>query len=141
MLYRLTDQVTDVLDLAGAGISVAELDRPLNFVTATDEVVVRIEEEQIESGEGPCHDAHDRGAQVWVDAREPRGWSAEELATAQLFADMATGYITNARALSASRELAGQLQHARSRNAKIHDVARGILDGTASLAIDEPARG
>lgn len=166
-LYNLTDRVTDVMDVSGAGISVAEPHSRLDFVTATDDEVVRIEERQIESGQGPCHQAHAQGVQVWVNdladdgrwpdytptalaqgcravagipmsvgelpigalnvySHEPREWSAEDLAMAQLFADMATGYITNARALSASRELSTQLQHALDGRIVI-EQAKGVL--------------
>ena len=153
VLYRLTDQVTDVLDIDGAGVSLAAADGSLQFVTATDDHIVHVEERQLHTGEGPCHDAFTSGARVtaadlraeerWpaytpfaveqgcraaaglpllVDDQRigalnlyvyrPREWPADELDTAEVLADMATGYIINARALSESEQLTGQLQRA-----------------------------
>lgn len=53
ILYRLTDQAVEVLGVDGAGVSIADTDRPLRFVTATDERVSIVEERQITAGEGP----------------------------------------------------------------------------------------
>lgn len=76
-LYRLTDQVVEVLDIDGAGVSLTEADATLEFVTATDERATRVEKHQIESREGPCHDAFTSGervtvADLQVDERWPR---------------------------------------------------------------------
>lgn len=66
VLYRLSDRALEALDVDGAGISVAGPDGRLRFVTATDETVVRIEERQVDSGQGPCHDAFDARDRVVV---------------------------------------------------------------------------
>jgi GAF domain-containing protein len=96
----------------------------------------------------------------------PREWPADDLDIAQVLADMTTGYVINARALSAHRELTSQLQHAldgrivveqakgilavrhrtdparafqtlrthaRTHNAKLQEVARGVIDGSLQL--------
>ena len=65
----------------------------------------------------------------------PGEWPADELETAQVLADMASGYIVNARTLSASRELAQQLQagHARNHRRNLHEVAQEVVDGTLTI--------
>jgi GAF domain-containing protein len=201
VLYRLTDQIVEVLGVSGAGVSLGDAHGALQFVTATDQLVTRAEEGQIGAREGPCHDAFHSGDAVTVadlaaderwpvfrrvaleagmravagipmlveDQRvgavniysaTPREWPADDIADARLLADMATGYIVNARTLTESEERARQLQHAldsrvvveqakgviaerhgitpaaaftllrnhaRSNNAKLHDVARAVL--------------
>jgi GAF domain-containing protein len=167
LLYQLTDQVVSVLDVAGAGVSLGGPDGRLQFVTATDERVVRLEEQQMESMEGPCHDAYHSGDQILVTdlnrvgywpryapvalkvgcqavaglpmrvedqrigaltiyADLPRKWVQEDLEAAQLLADMATGYIVNARELQQSRQLAEQLQQALNTRVVI-EQAKGML--------------
>lgn len=64
VLYRLTDQIVEVLGLDGAGVSLGDADGSLQFISATDDRVVRIEQQQISSGEGPCHDAYITGQLV-----------------------------------------------------------------------------
>ncbi|HVL97803.1 MAG TPA: GAF and ANTAR domain-containing protein [Egibacteraceae bacterium] len=166
-LYRLTDQVVDILGVDGAGVSLADRDEVLQFVSATDEQVTIVEEHQAGTGEGPCHDAYMKGEQVTstdltVDTRWPvytpvaveqglraaagipmvvegerigalnlytesaREWPTDELEIAQLLADMATGYIVNARNLAESEKLASQLQHALDSRVVI-EQAKGVV--------------
>lgn len=66
VLYGLSDRSLAALGVDGAGISVAGPGGRLRFVTATDETVVRIEERQVGSGQGPCHDAFLAGERVVV---------------------------------------------------------------------------
>lgn len=66
MLYRITDQAVEVLGCHGAGVSLGDEGR-LRFVTATDEPVARIEEDQLQTQQGPCHDAFSQDTQVLVD--------------------------------------------------------------------------
>jgi GAF domain-containing protein len=206
VLCRLTGQVTELTCADGAGVSIAD-DGRLRFVTASDESVATIEEQQARLPDGPCHEAcRSRecvvSADLASDDRWPQhrhlalaqgvtavagvplrasdrclgalnlyrrgrlGWAAEELEVAQVLADMATGYVLNAGTLSAQRDLAAQLQraldsrvlieqakgilaerhgtdtatafdrlrsHARSTNAKIHDAAAAVVDGTLRL--------
>jgi GAF domain-containing protein len=63
---------------------------------------------------------------------EPHDWTTEELRAAQLLADMATGYIVNARTLTESVELAQQLQHALDSRVVI-EQAKGVLAGQHGL--------
>ena len=208
MLYRLTDHAVEALGIAGAGVSVGDAEGRLRFVAATDEDVSRVEADQIDTQQGPCHEAFASGKLVavtdlattadrWPDyapaairhgcqavlgvpmqledlpigainlyQHAPHEWSDEELETASLFADMAAGYVANLRELANTRQLAQQLQqaldsriiieqakgalarqhridlnqaferlrrHARSRQRKVHDVARDIVDGRLEL--------
>ena len=57
VLYRLSDQATEVLGLAGAGIALAGDDRLLRYATATSEPVARLEQVQEDDQEGPCYAA------------------------------------------------------------------------------------
>ena len=74
VLYRLSDQVMRVLEVDGAGVSIADGDT-LRFVSATDDSVVRIEETQIEARQGPCQDAFAAGEVVFSsDLRQEDRW-------------------------------------------------------------------
>lgn len=66
MLYRLTDQVVDVLGVDGAGVSIARNDR-LSFLTSTGTAAAVLEEFQSSSGHGPSHLAYREGQQVRVN--------------------------------------------------------------------------
>jgi GAF domain-containing protein len=75
LLYQLTDHAVSVLRASGAGVSLGTFDGRLQFVTATDERVVRLEEQQMQSAEGPCHDAYRSGDQVLVaDLNQASYW-------------------------------------------------------------------
>ena len=63
-LYSVTDMSLHVLGCDGAGISVGDPDGRLRFVTATEQGVVRIEEEQAIAQEGPCFQAYETGKLV-----------------------------------------------------------------------------
>lgn len=65
MLYRLTDQVVEVLGVDGAGVSIARDDR-LSFLTSSGAPVAVLEEFQASTGQGPCHVAFRHGEQVRV---------------------------------------------------------------------------
>jgi GAF domain-containing protein len=167
LLYQLTDQVVSVLGVNGVGVSIGGPDGRLEFVSATDERVVRLEQQQMRSAEGPCYDAYRTGDQViapdlndesrWptytplavktgcqavaglplrvgdrnigalnLYTDQPREWPADDIEAAQLLADVATGYIVNARRLHESRALSEQLQHALDSRIVI-EQAKGIL--------------
>lgn len=167
MLDRLTDRSRELLHVAGCGVSLVDQAGELRFVSATDGRVARIEEEQVLSGDGPCHEAFTTGEPVvvvdlereerWgdytrvavehgfrslsalpmvVDDRrigafdlyrdQPGPWERDVIETAQLVADLATGYIVNQGALEDSRTLARQLQQALESRIVI-EQAKGIL--------------
>ncbi|HMK99372.1 MAG TPA: GAF and ANTAR domain-containing protein [Acidimicrobiales bacterium] len=76
-LHDLVDGVTEVLNISGAGVSLAEGDR-LEFATAANEPVSRLERVQEDAQEGPCLDAHRSGQTVLVAdlADDPARWPA-----------------------------------------------------------------
>lgn len=67
MLYRLTDQVLDVLDIDGAGVVLADDDDQLAAVTATDRRVAVLDEHQLEHRDGPALVAYHDNVQVRID--------------------------------------------------------------------------
>lgn len=75
VLYRLTDQVVDVLGVDGAGVSLGLTAEGVRFVSATDQRVAKLEGAQIESGEGPCLEAYRTGRPVTVpDLHHEQRW-------------------------------------------------------------------
>lgn len=85
VLYRLTDQVMQVLGVDGAGVSVASGGGDLVFVAATDASVATVEAQQQAAGEGPCHQAYRTGDRVVVaDLHDDHRWPEyREVAQAQ----------------------------------------------------------
>jgi GAF domain-containing protein len=75
VLHDLAEQVTEVLGVQGAGVSLAD-SGSIKFVAAIDEVTAAIERVQEDTQEGPCVDAHRTGELVLVaDIRaEPGRW-------------------------------------------------------------------
>ena len=67
MLYRLTEQCVEVLGCDGAGVSLGGPQGRLEFVTATNAAVTRVEEQQLQCQQGPCHEAFKSGEQVVVN--------------------------------------------------------------------------
>lgn len=75
-LYRVTDDSLRVLGCAGAGVLVADPEGRLRFVTATEQSVVRIEEEQADAQQGPCFEAYDSATPVvTVDLEQETRWA------------------------------------------------------------------
>ncbi len=77
VLYRLADQVVEVLQVDGAGVLLAHGDDRLAFVAATNGDVAAVEAQQVALAEGPCHQAYEAGEPVVVanledDQRWPR---------------------------------------------------------------------
>lgn len=71
MLQLLTGQVVSVLDIEGAGVSLATGDGThLQFGTATDDDIAAVEHQQASAGEGPCHEAYLTGEKVTVEDLE-----------------------------------------------------------------------
>ena len=167
VLYRFSDDVTDVLGVAGSGVSILD-NGVLRFETATSDTVEEIERLQDDFGEGPCKDAAETAGSVaavdlaafnerWpkfapasVEAglsavlgipmhlegttigalniydAAPRPWSDEDMAAAQLLADMATAYIMMVGQLRSAEQLADQLQDALDSRVVI-EQAKGAL--------------
>lgn len=127
----------------------------------------RIEQEQVNISDGPCHEAYGKAGRVLVPdlAAEERwpeyatvalqvgfrsvaglplhvedravgalnvyhtetfDWPDEDVATAQVLANMATGYILNAHELAEMKQLAEQLEHALESRVVI-EQAKGIV--------------
>lgn len=76
-LYSVTDHALQVLGCDGAGVSVGDTEGRLHFVTATEQSVVRIEEEQATAQEDPAS-RPTRPASWWA----PGTWPASRAGTA-----------------------------------------------------------
>lgn len=66
VLYRLSDHVSDVLNVTGSGVSILE-DEELVFVTATNDILEDVERMQERFRQGPCVDAATAATSVVVD--------------------------------------------------------------------------
>lgn len=66
VLYRLTDQVVELLDVDGAGVTLTHDNERLTFVSATDATITAVEEDQLAHGQGPCYEAFRTGSVVAV---------------------------------------------------------------------------
>jgi GAF domain-containing protein len=212
VLHDLTSEITDVLDLTGAGVTLVQ-DGKQRFVTAAVEAIAALERVQEEHQRGPCVDAVTTAqpmtvsdledsdtSQRWPEyshaakaaqiravagipmlaegsavgavnlySRQPRTWRAGDMRVASVFANIATGYLVHASAAQQHQRTREQLQealstrvvieqakgvlatqreidvdeaflllrkYARDHGARIHDVARAIVDGDLHL----PAR-
>jgi GAF domain-containing protein len=75
VLYELSDGVAQVLNAAGAGVSLADDDGHLRFATATNEVVTALEQLQQDGQRGPCHVAYTTNRAVLIpDLRQANEW-------------------------------------------------------------------
>lgn len=64
VLYRLAEHLTELLDLAGTGVSLADADGRLHPVTGINQLTTVLEETEEKLREGPCIDAFRSGAVV-----------------------------------------------------------------------------
>ena len=64
VLFRLTDHVTAVLDVAGSGVSLGDDDGHLRFITASTEIVTELERIQELAQHGACVEAYQSGVAV-----------------------------------------------------------------------------
>ncbi len=177
VLQDLSERVTQVLGLAGAGVSLVQEDR-LVYATAVPGRVTALERAQEQAQAGPCVQAsRDRQVVAIPDVRARAGewgaycaaaeqagvlavagvpmqlvdrvvgaldlyaegvrdWSAEDLAVAQVLADMATGYLVNASALDQQRQLNQQLQRALDSRVVI-EQAKGIIAATHAVPMPD----
>ncbi len=67
VLYELTEHAVEVLGATSAGVSLAEADGVLKFVTASSQAAADIELVQQESQQGPCHEAYTTATAVMVN--------------------------------------------------------------------------
>lgn len=67
VLFDLSDQCLAILDIEGAGVSLADGDGTLHFLTATDGRADRVEQAQVAQQDGPCLTAFRTGKLVTVD--------------------------------------------------------------------------
>lgn len=139
MLYRLSDDVTSVLGVAGSGVSLLD-DGILTFVIATSTNVEQVERLQDRFNEGPCKDASATAAIVndlhahtdrcpssraapncntpWTAASSssrPRAWSPTHHDV-----DMSTAFEV-------------LRSHARNTNRRLHDVAADTVNGALRI--------
>jgi GAF domain-containing protein len=64
VLAQLTENVTAVLDVSGAGVSILDESGRLRFVTASSDALIAAEEQQEHLQQGPCVDASQLGDDV-----------------------------------------------------------------------------
>ena len=179
VLHNLTEEMTQVLSLTGAGVTLVHHGRQ-RFVTAALEAIADLERVQENFQEGPCIDAVAARSPVTVpdiaeadvsrrwpdyiraakaggihavagipmqadavaigavnlyDSR-PRAWAADDVRTAEVFADIATGYLVHASAAQQRQRTADQLQQALSTRLVI-EQAKGVLATKRQISIDD----
>jgi len=66
-LDRFCAGIVDVLDADGAGIMLEDAGGDLRFVAASNDVIRRLEQLQIDCGEGPCVAAYESGGPTLID--------------------------------------------------------------------------
>jgi len=77
MAYELSYRVAEALGVAGAGVSIADSEGRLRFVTATDERMLQIEQAQEQAQEGPCVTAYLTQQPVSIsNLQDIRDWAA-----------------------------------------------------------------
>ena len=177
VLAQLGADMTYVLDVAGAGIMLADDAGSLRFVSTSDQVLDTLETLQIELDEGPCLLAYRRGEVVIAgdlenDERfpafgpraykagmasvysfpmrldqqvigalnlysaEPGDFTADQMEVGQVFADVATSYLMNARDIEQKDVLTKQLQHALSSRVLI-EQAKGFVVARTGLEMPD----
>ncbi len=93
MSIRLSERVTEALGVEGAGVSVADQDGRLKFVTATSEKILGIEQVQEEFQQGPCVIAFKTQKPVALDSIENAAeWSAYKDAARRLGLKAVVGF-------------------------------------------------
>ena len=85
VLHDLVEHVTELVGVAGAGVSLAE-NGQIRFATAINDAIATIERVEEDAQAGPCVDAHRSGDVVLVpDLRDdPHGWPAVAEAALEL---------------------------------------------------------
>ncbi|MEW6470950.1 MAG: GAF and ANTAR domain-containing protein [Actinomycetota bacterium] len=82
VLYRLAENVIVILDVVGAGVSVADDQGNLRPVTGVNQLTTQLEEVEEANQQGPCVDAFQKGEVIRVarlseEAHRWPDWSAE----------------------------------------------------------------
>ncbi len=90
--YELSDQVTNALEVTGAGVSVADDEGKLRFVTATSQPIVEVEKAQEEGQEGPCYEAFTTQRPVVVSDLKGSEWTGYATTAAQQGLRAVIGY-------------------------------------------------
>jgi GAF domain-containing protein len=179
VLHNLTEEMTQVLNLTGAGVTLVH-DGRQRFVTAAIEAIADLERVQEDSQKGPCIDAVAaagpvavsdiavrEASQRWPDYTSAakksgiqavagipmradavaigavnlydsqlRTWVAEDLRTAGIFADIATGYLVHASAAQQQQRTADQLQQALNTRLII-EQAKGVIATRHTISVDD----
>ena len=179
VLHNLTEEMTQVLNLTGAGVTLVH-DGRQRFVTAAIEAIADLERVQENFQQGPCIDAVATAlpvavpdiagrdiSQRWPDYisaakatgiravagipmqadaeaigavnlydNQPRAWAADDLRTAGVFADIATGYLVHASAAQQQQRTADQLQQALNTRLII-EQAKGVLATKRAISVDD----
>lgn len=71
LFYRLVDAATELLDVAAAGLLLADNEGDLHVMAVTNEEAAFVEMVQMQREEGPCYDAYRTGEVVWASLTEP----------------------------------------------------------------------
>jgi GAF domain-containing protein len=177
VLSDLATQVTTLLGVAGAGVSVLESGE-LRCAAATDERSAGLERVQEAGQAGPCVDACRTGTTVtvadlsqttrgWATYQQAaqdagivalasvpmrhegesigslalhstgrREWSAHDMGVAGILADMATGYLMQARELDRQYRVNEQLRDALDSRIVI-EQAKGVLAAERQISVGE----
>jgi GAF domain-containing protein len=67
VLHQLTSEVTEVLEIAGAGIVIGDVEGLLRFATASSDRVADLERQQEEDQRGPCAEAYETQEVITVE--------------------------------------------------------------------------
>jgi GAF domain-containing protein len=151
VLYRLTDTVVDVLDVAATGIMLADANGELHFVAASDARAEGVERHEDRLREGPSHHVWSTGEPVAVvDLGNDRRWPTYARHALRLGL-VAVGswplqahgqrigifnvYCERPRRWTDEEMQAAAVlrRYARSHNARIHDVASAVVRGELTL--------
>jgi GAF domain-containing protein len=93
MSIQLSASITDVLSVAGAGVSVANGEGMLRFIAASSGQIVEIERSQEETQDGPCVDAYRKNEPVSVtDVETDDRWPEYSKTAAKLGIQAVVGY-------------------------------------------------
>ena len=175
-LTQLAGNTTEVLGLAGSGVSLARSDE-LIFATAVPDHLTKLEQVQEEHGVGPCVTAYREERVIAVDdlgehvdlwpeycaaaastgvssvaslpmqlhgikvgclnlyAHGPQPWDRDDLAVAEVMADVATGYVINASIMQEQAALNSQLQKALDTRIVI-EQAKGVVANRHRISVE-----